>query len=80
MAISDSSGGLNSAVSSELFNAMPVVPTTSPSMNDGASRDIAGDGATSSSSQVSPLVERERDRRFPVHHRMNTPSPVSMRP
>eukprot|EP00974_Lingulodinium_polyedra_P110352 10674128-Lingulodinium_polyedra.AAC.1 len=51
---------------------MPVVPTTSPSMKDGDSFDSAGDGVGLSSSQLSPLVERERDRRFPVHRRMNT--------
>eukprot|EP00974_Lingulodinium_polyedra_P072433 7010295-Lingulodinium_polyedra.AAC.1 len=63
MATSDSSGALNSSVSSELFNAAPAVQGSTPSINDCASPDSAGAGASSASFAVpEPNVLRERDR------------------
>eukprot|EP00975_Prorocentrum_lima_P061992 12883086-Prorocentrum_lima.AAC.1 len=75
MATSDSSGVLNTSVSSELFAAAPAVQDSTSSINDGASPDSAGAGASSASSAVpgpSVLRERERDRGYPERHRINT--------
>ena len=82
MATSDSSGVLNTSVSSELFAAAPAVQDSTSSINDGASPDSAGVGASSTSSAVpgpSVLRERERDRGYPERHRINTVSPSPMR-